>query len=147
MPLRVQRWNALSGLFACLGVAACVAGCERTPSVELREWTPADHDGEKKAAPGAKQGARGQAGSGPALGEVAWGQQCATCHGPQGRGDGPQGPMFKAPDLSRSDWQARVSDDQVASTIRNGKGRMPKFDLPDDVIRQLVQKVRSFRGS
>jgi mono/diheme cytochrome c family protein len=142
MPPMVRSLTVLSGLV----FAAFLGGCERTPSVELRDWSPSDHDGEKKLPQGAKQGARGSTGGTAALGEAAWGQQCATCHGPQGRGDGPQGPMFKAPDLSRSDWQGRVSDDQIASTIRNGKGRMPKFELPDDVVRQLVQKVRSFRG-
>jgi cytochrome c oxidase cbb3-type subunit 3 len=54
--------------------------------------------------------------------------------------------MFKAADLGREDWQAKVKDEEIASTISNGKGRMPKFDLPDDVVRGLVTRVRSFRG-
>ncbi|AKV02267.1 hypothetical protein AKJ09_08930 [Labilithrix luteola] len=78
--------------------------------------------------------------------EVTWQNQCSTCHGMQGHGDGPQGPMFKAPDLSREDFQSRVKDDEIASTITNGKGRMPKFEIPDEVVRGLVLRVRSFRG-
>ncbi|MBX3209304.1 MAG: cytochrome c [Labilithrix sp.] len=126
--------------------AALVAACDRPPSVELKEWTPRDHDGEKKAGDGtAKQGARSDAGGAPALVEITWRNQCASCHGAQGKGDGPQGPMFKAADLGRADWQARVSDAEIARTIVDGKGRMPKFDLPDEIVQGLVARVRSFR--
>jgi cytochrome c oxidase cbb3-type subunit 3 len=122
-----------------------LAACDRPPSVELKEWTASDHDGEKKTA-NAKQGAKGDAGGTPALVEIAWRNQCATCHGAGGKGDGPQGPMFKAADLGREDWQSKVKDEEIAATIKNGKGRMPKFDLPDDVVSGLVTRIRSFRG-
>lgn len=126
-------------------VAALAGGCDRPPSVELKDWTPADHDGEKKSASG-KQGAKGDAGGTPALVEITWRNQCAACHGPQGKGDGPQGPMFKAPDLGREDWQGKVKDDEIAATIVNGKGRMPKFDLSPEIVQGLVTRIRSFRG-
>lgn len=54
--------------------------------------------------------------------------------------------MVKASDLSREDWQSRVTDAEIAGTIQNGKGKMPKFDLPPEVVQALVGKVRSFRG-
>lgn len=125
-----------------------ISGCDRPPSVELKEWAAADHDGER-AASGAKQGPKQRGGDGegsPALVDIAWRQQCASCHGPGGKGDGPQGPMFKAADLSREGWQKSVNDEDIARAIQNGKGRMPKFDLPEDVVRGLVARVRSFRG-
>jgi cytochrome c oxidase cbb3-type subunit 3 len=130
-------------------LALVSSACDRPPSVDLKEWSPADHDGEKKGGEGAanpKQGAKGDAGGTPALVEITWRNQCAACHGAQGKGDGPQGPMFKAPDLGRPDWQSRVNDDEIAATILNGKGRMPKFDLPPELVRGLVGRVRSFRG-
>lgn len=124
-----------------------LGACDRPPSVEMKDWSASDHEGEQKgSAPNPKQGAKGDAGGAPALAELAWRQQCATCHGPSGKGDGPQGAMFKAADLGREDWQSKVKDDEIAATIRNGKGRMPKFDLPDEVVRALVARVRSFRG-
>lgn len=129
-------------------VSAALSGlaCDRPPSKELGEWTPADHDGEQKSA-NAKQGAKqtGDAGGTAALVEIAWRQQCATCHGPSGKGDGPQGPMFKAADLSNPEWQGKVKDEEIAASIQNGKGRMPKFDLPPDVVKGLVARVRSFK--
>jgi len=132
-------------LAAAVLVAAVMGGCDRPPSVELKEWTPADHDGEKQSTTG-KQGAKGDAGGAPALVEITWRNQCAACHGPQGKGDGPQGPMFKAPDLGREDWQSKVKDDEIAATIVNGKGRMPKFDLSPEIVQGLVTRIRSFRG-
>ncbi len=78
--------------------------------------------------------------------DMAWRKNCTPCHGPTGRGDGPQGPMMRAPDLSRADWQQNITDDEMANVIRNGKNKMPKFDLPDQVVSGLVQRVRSFRA-
>ena len=128
-----------------LVLLAAAAGCDRAPSSDgLAEWTPADHDGEKKTASATgKQGARGDAGGPAALVEITWKSQCATCHGMTGKGDGPQGAMFKPPDLT----QSKTDDEALLATIRNGKGRMPKFDLPDDVARALVQRVKALRGN
>jgi mono/diheme cytochrome c family protein len=142
---RPGRVRHLHLVLALALVAAGLAACDRPPSVELKEWTPADHDGEQKGA-NAKQGARTDAGSGVALVEATWRSQCLACHGPNGKGDGPQGAMFKAADLGRADWQSKVTDEEIAATIRNGKGRMPKFDVPDEVLRGLVARIRSFRG-
>lgn len=137
----------MRGLFLSFTIVVGLAACDRPPSSEgLATWTPADHDGEKRAGGNPKQGAKGDAGGTPALVEITWRQQCATCHGVAGKGDGPQGPMFKATDLSKEEWQAKVKDEEIAAAITNGKGRMPKFELPEDVVRGLVTRVRSFRG-
>jgi cytochrome c oxidase cbb3-type subunit 3 len=128
---------------ACATIGS--VACDRAPSADgLKEWTPADHDGEKKA--GSNQGPKGDAGGAPALVEITWRNQCQSCHGPGGHGDGPQGAMFKAQDLSRDDWQNGIKDEQIAASIQNGKGRMPKFELPDEIVKGLVVRVRSFRG-
>lgn len=135
--------------FALLGAftLAAIAACDRTPSAaNLKEWTPADHDGEQKGAQTGKQGAKGDAGGTPAVVEVTWRQQCASCHGATGKGDGPQGAMFKAADLSKPEWQGKVKDEDIAAAITNGKGRMPKFELPPEVVSGLVARVRSFRA-
>ena len=131
---------------------AAVAACDRAPSADgIKQWTPNDHGGEQKttSAQGAQpaQGARVADGGGTfTLVEVTWRNQCASCHGLGGHGDGPQGPMFKAADLSKEEWQSKAKDEEIAAVILNGKGRMPKFELPDEVVKGLVGRVRSFRG-
>jgi cytochrome c oxidase cbb3-type subunit 3 len=52
--------------------------------------------------------------------------------------------MVQAPDLSRAEYQRGVTDAALALSIRQGKGKMPKFELSDPVVAALVQKVRSF---
>ena len=78
--------------------------------------------------------------------EAAWSQNCAVCHGPEGHGDGPNGALVKAPDLTRGEWQASVSDQDIATRIREGKGLMPKAELPEEVVVGLVARIRALRG-
>jgi cytochrome c oxidase cbb3-type subunit 3 len=63
-----------------------------------------------------------------------------------GRGDGPSGPMVQAPDLTRPEWQSKVTDAEIVATIKNGKNKMPKFDLPDRVVTGLVARIRASSG-
>lgn len=128
------------------------AACDRAPTADgLKEWTAADHDGEKRTTPAPNQGPRttGSAAGDPnaLVVDATWKNQCATCHGQTGHGDGPQGQMFRAANLADEDFQAKITDQQMATSIHDGKNRMPKFDqLPDPVIKGLVGRVRSFRG-
>src|SRR6185295_16286975 len=107
MYVRYVRGFARSNK-AFWGAAAAIAllsACDRHPAPSgLTEWTSADHDGEKAAAPNGKQGARAQGDGGgtPALVEITWRNQCAACHGASGKADGPQSAMFKPPDRSQS---------------------------------------------
>jgi mono/diheme cytochrome c family protein len=121
-------------------------GCSREAS-DLREWKASDHD--HTSNPGAAQvEVKQDAGSPLAVygidevTVVAWEQSCATCHGAQGAGDGPQGPITKARDLTDAAWHASVSDESIAQTIRNGRGMMPPSRLPEATVQSLVRLVR-----
>jgi cytochrome c oxidase cbb3-type subunit 3 len=141
-----------------LWFASLACGCDRAPSEDtVREWSPSDHDRvEEKArtlsgaqaAAQPKQGPRvaGDAGKQDdqaAVVELTWKNQCSACHGPLGHGDGPNGPMVKAPDLTRAEWQGKVTDAEMAATIKNGKNQMPRFDLSDKVVAGLVARIRA----
>ncbi len=145
---------------ALLFVALLATACEGAPSASgLPEWTAGDHDRTEESAraatnaepagggapaPGARPGAA--RGPDPVL-EATWAQQCAPCHGPVGHGDGPTGPMVHAADLTRADWQATITDEQLATAIVNGKGKMPRFpDLPAKIVAGLVARIRASRG-
>jgi mono/diheme cytochrome c family protein len=153
-----------------------VLACDRPPQADsLQEWTPTDHhstdddklaQGAQMAAPrqqaAAAKGVRpqanpenaGAAGATGATGatdmaqlvDLTWRQQCSTCHGAMGHGDGQLGPMVRAPDLTREEWQSRVTDGEIAATIKTGKGKMPNFDVPQLVLEGLVARVRAVRG-
>jgi mono/diheme cytochrome c family protein len=70
-------------------------------------------------------------------------QQCAGCHGPDGRAQTDMGKQLHAADLT-SDAVQRQSDSQLSKTIKSGKGKMPAFDgkLSDDEIRAVVGHVK-----
>lgn len=132
--------------------------CDQAPSADgLPEWKPADHHSADDNAGGGASGQQAPAGGGRASGggagetaqlvEMAWRQQCLQCHGPSGHGDGPNGALFHPRDLSDPQWQATVSDADIAATIRNGKNRMPKFDLPEPVLQGMVARIRMLKGS
>jgi cytochrome c oxidase cbb3-type subunit 3 len=136
---------------ASLVLALAAASCGRAPS-DTREWKPDDHDrtddnSKGRAAP-PRTAASTAASANPmvTLVEVTWRNQCAQCHGPIGRGDGPQGQLVHAPDLTKADWQNKVTDEQIARTIATGKNRMPKFELPADVLGGLVARIRATKG-
>jgi cytochrome c oxidase cbb3-type subunit 3 len=134
-----------------LALSLIVFWSRRAPA-DLRDWSAADHDqppGQPLPPASARpkgdptQEARQEASN---LAEMAWARSCAACHGESGRGDGPQGPMVRAPDLTRADWQGRVTDDEILKTIRNGRNNMPKFDLPPAVLDGLVKRIRTRRA-
>jgi hypothetical protein len=50
--------------------------------------------------------------------------------------------MLKATNLTDPAWQGSITDEQIAKTIKLGKGAMPAFNLPDVTIANLVKLVR-----
>jgi mono/diheme cytochrome c family protein len=132
------------------GLLGGVAFWSRLSPGDVRGWTPSDHD--QAASTGAPastvtQADRRQRPTSTAnLVELAWQRSCTPCHGDKGQGDGPQGPMVRAPDLTRDEWQARVEDDDIAQVIVKGRNKMPAFDLPPAVIRALVKRIRMNRA-
>lgn len=113
---------------------------------EVREWRATDHDGTENLGMqrGQERPPSGKEDTSAALAETIWRKNCATCHGATGRGDGPQGPMVGAKDLTAGEWLGSVSDDEIVTTIKNGKNRMPAFpDLPESVLSGLVKRIRN----
>lgn len=138
--------RTLRGLVVLAAVG--LAGCNAPPS-DLREWRADDHDQPDR--PTAQTSARAPNAASPDsadkdLVELSWQRSCIRCHGPSGRGDGPEGPMVRAPDLTRGEWQDAVTDEQIAAVIRGGRNKMPSFDLPDTVVKGLVARIRARRA-
>lgn len=146
-PLR-SRFVAALG-FATLLAAMGTFGCDRSPD-DLREWRASDHRGssggfQAQAAPRSGSEAPPTEADKPLV-DVLWRAQCALCHGAGGRGDGPQGALLRATNLTLPEWQQATTDEQIADAIVNGKGRMPKFEgLSEDVVSELVAHIRRMR--
>lgn len=77
-------------------------------------------------------------------------ENCARCHGADGRGQTPMGRVFAAKDLTDAGWwkRERVSDKRLAASIRDGRDQMPAFGkkLSKEDINALVALVKTFNG-
>lgn len=76
---------------------------------------------------------------------------CARCHGADGRGDTPLGQQHNTPDLTAAEWwhkNSAIAGTRTLTTIvRQGKGDMPAFGekLKPSEISGLVKFMRKFR--
>jgi len=70
-------------------------------------------------------------------GEALYGSLCISCHGEHKEGSPPAFP-------SLGGIEKRLSDKEIADTVRQGKGRMPSFPvLADDRMQVLLQYLKS----
>jgi Cytochrome C oxidase, cbb3-type, subunit III len=126
-------------------------GCN-SRGADVREWRASDHDQNDNPGKGQTQ-VDPKAATAPAVPGledvtlVAWSQNCTPCHGELGRGDGPRGPMLKATNLSDPAWQQSRTDEDIAKSIKLGKGAMQAFNLPDVTIVNLVRLVRMMNAA
>ena len=76
---------------------------------------------------------------------------CARCHGAEGRGDTPLGQTHNTPDFTDTEWwhknSAITGTRSLTTIVRQGKGDMPAFGekLKPHEISSLVKYVRKFR--
>jgi len=143
---RLGRASWVSALcFGVLCFGTLATACD-SGGGDVRPWNAADHDrpsGNGRQVSGTVAPGQEQA----SLIAVTWRQNCARCHGMAGRGDGPEGRMYRTPDLTRPDFHDRFSDAEIASIIKKGRNKMPSFQaLPDKVIAGLVQHIRRLGG-
>lgn len=105
--------------------------------------------GEKTAAAAASGGAAEEA-------KKIFAQRCVSCHGDSGKGDGPAASALnpKPRDYTDPNWQAQVTDEELAKIIVEGGAATGKSPLmpanPDlkskpEVVKALVAHIRSFK--
>ncbi|WP_352431271.1 c-type cytochrome [Pyrinomonas sp.] len=83
-----------------------------------------------------------------ARGKELYLQNCARCHGSDGRGETPLGRRLQASDLTDPEWQWEMSDRRIAEVITNGEERMPAFGrkLSAEDVALVVAHVRTLRA-
>jgi len=61
-------------------------------------------------------------------GKAVYAKYCRSCHGPEGKGDGPGTPKdVKPANLTDARWDHGSTDGEIFTTIKMGVG--PKFDM------------------
>ena len=94
----------------------------------------------------------------PAAGDASaetkqyWEENCAMCHGVQGKADTKAGKKMGAIDFTDPKNQEKFTDEQMFKTIKEGVkdkgGRLkmkPAENVTDEQIKSLVALVRSFK--
>lgn len=79
-----------------------------------------------------------------ANGEKVYKAKCASCHGPDGKGDTAAGKATKARDLGSADVK-KETDAEWTDIIVKGKNKMPSYDkkLSDAEVKDVVAYMRS----
>jgi len=85
-------------------------------------------------------------------GKTIWEEQCAKCHGPDGKGDTKMGKKLSIKDFSDAKVQAAFTDEEAFKAVKegvknaDGVSRMKAIEgLSDDEIKAAVAQVRSFK--
>ena len=131
---------------ACAVLSACKE--EGVSGAQLRA---AVRDGDKASAESSAPAA-------PVTADSVFSTRCATCHGFQGRGDGPGAQALKPRprDYTNVTWQKSVTDAQIKKTIIEGGAAVgksslmaPNADLADkpEVLNGLIAIIRGFSGN
>ncbi|MBI1733804.1 MAG: cytochrome c [Candidatus Rokubacteria bacterium] len=73
---------------------------------------------------------------------------CASCHGPQGKGDGPAAAALNPrPANWQSDKLKKETDGELFWKVTNGRGPMPPWKhLPEKERWQIVNYIRQLQG-
>jgi mono/diheme cytochrome c family protein/uncharacterized membrane protein len=83
----------------------------------------------------------------PAAARALFREECAKCHGRDGRGAAGREKFPEIPDFSRGSWQGRRRDPELVRSILEGKEvAMPAFKgkLDEKQVRELVAYIRTF---
>ncbi len=132
------------GALSAIVLALSLLGCGRDSATTSAPSTPPASP-TQLAAPGGQPTA--------AQGEGLYKQDCAPCHGPEGKGNGPAaaGLPVKPADHTNAAVMSKISDAELFKAIKEGGqavGKSPAMppwggSLKDEQIRALVLYVRS----
>ncbi|MBI3622442.1 MAG: cytochrome c [Nitrospirae bacterium] len=87
----------------------------------------------------------------PQKGQPVYEKYCLLCHGPEGRGDGPQGQLMKPPAANfKSPQSKNKSDAELLKIIREGhpNSAMTKWAgiLSEEDMKQVLSYIRQLAG-
>jgi cytochrome c6 len=76
-------------------------------------------------------------------GATTFQEQCAGCHGPDGKAQTDTGKKIGAADLTSEDVQ-KMSDSEVMKVVKNGNKKMPAFGdkLSNDELKAVVAYIK-----
>jgi mono/diheme cytochrome c family protein len=151
MPL-IQHFHRLLFAGLLLGAFGCSKESAGGPLPAAAPPSPTSFGDKARPDPSASAPSQPAA---PLSAEQIFATRCATCHGQDGKGDGPASAALNPKPRNYTDpvWQKSVTDEHIRKTIVEGGAAVGKSPLmvpnPDlvghpDVVDGLVKIVRGF---
>ena len=83
-------------------------------------------------------------------GKAVYADNCAKCHGDDGKGQSKMGQKVGARDYTDAKVQASFTDAEGVKAVKEGlkkddKTLMKPYDLPDDDIKAVIAYMRTFK--
>lgn len=83
-------------------------------------------------------------------GKTVYADNCAKCHGDDGKGQTKMGQRLEVRDYTDAKVQDALTDEQAFKAVKeglkkDGKIQMKAYDLPDDDIKAVVAYMRTFK--
>jgi cytochrome c553 len=79
--------------------------------------------------------------------KTVFAQNCARCHGADGRGETALGKELEATNLTDAEWHKKVSDKRLIQSVTRGRAAMPALEkLSTDDITALCAYVRTLKS-
>ena len=146
MTRREEVWIAAGALVLAGGIRIAATQAPKDTTKSGTGWTiPADANTEKNPVAGDADAAQ--------AGKQLFNSNCKRCHGPGGKGDGPDAdPEYQEDmDLTNPARASKNPDGVVFYKVWNGrqKPKMPPFKdkLTKDQVWQIVSFVQTLRGA
>ncbi len=76
-------------------------------------------------------------------GKKVYDSKCLMCHGEDAKADTKAGKMMKTPDLTTETWKQGTSVPEVVKTLREGLGKMPKYEgkISDEDLKVVAEYI------
>ncbi len=147
------RLNRLGTFVAVLSFAVLLIGCQGGKEAETSKQQPAEQAQQPAETPVAEGAPAAGAESPVQEANEIFASRCATCHGQDGRGDGPGSELLtpKPRNFHDKQWQAATDDKTIATAIVYGGAAVGKSPLmasnPDlqgkpKVVDALIAHIR-----
>jgi cytochrome c553 len=152
----IRRARVSLALFALLLLALLACSKSQDADNLPRQATPTPSPAPAaSASPAAAAGGGGGGSAAETQAALIFKSRCSTCHGMDGKGNGPAAITLNPKPRNYTDpaWQKSVTDDHIREIIVQGgaalgksPNRLANPDLADkpDVVDALMRKVRSF---
>ncbi len=128
-------------------VAFALLACSKDEPVKSDRGKRGDAPLTRPEPPGEYKGRQLPAGASVEEGKKVFDAQCATCHGPNGKGDGPLGKTLKpsAGDLTDPKLHGLVGDDYIFWRISEG-GAMPPFNSAMTAFKGMLDEEQRWNA-